>query len=96
MPNCFVLKTASGGSLSPQSPDRQFGSVRDFDFSEDSIEVLFDRTFGQEQFKGDLLVGFALADQFDDLLFPETQLSIFSRRSLRPAAIDANALPFTA
>lgn len=42
-----IFYAALCGDLLRQSPNRQLGAVLDFDFSEDSIEVFFNRPFSQ-------------------------------------------------
>lgn len=53
---------------------RQLRSVRDPEFSEDTVKVFFHRTLGEAQFVGDLFVHLRLADQLHHLLFAESKL----------------------
>ena len=62
--------------LMGERPHGQLGSIRGTDFPEDSIQILFDRSFRQMQFVGYFFVQFALGNQVDNLLFPKAQFGV--------------------
>src|SRR5262249_52501395 len=59
-----------------ESPNCEFGSIGHSELSEDPIQILFYRPFGEVQFEGDFLVQFGLRDQVHYLPFPKAQLRI--------------------
>src|SRR5689334_18471534 len=52
-------------------PYRQFGAVFNFEFAEDTVEILLDGAFGQVQLERDFFIQLGLTDQVRDLFFAE-------------------------
>jgi hypothetical protein len=54
-----------------QRPDRELGPIRHLDFTEDTVQILFNRSFGQDEGESNLFICFSLSNQFYNLFLAE-------------------------